>query len=217
MITVLWYCVCFCAPRLKQELSNLEASLLASSQLPEQKSTPPNLVEVVEEVEVSEEEVHQLQQQLLEMKRGFDKVVVERHILSQSYQAIADKLRSSNHLLERWSILLKGKNFFLKKHFNPISSLKPRQEAWLKKLNSLPGSRSLLVDCVLASAISVYCGPLSTNARLKRSPLGACVLCCDVCVCVMCDVCVLVMCVHRSCDFAPPSSCSHPGTRPLPH
>ncbi|KAL5457324.1 hypothetical protein EMCRGX_G034572 [Ephydatia muelleri] len=98
--------------RLKQELANLEASLTMSSQLSEQKLVPPALGGVAEEVEVSEEDVLQLQRQLQAMKKSFDRAVVDKHGLDQSYQAIADKLRSSNHLLE---------------------SLKPRQEAWLKK------------------------------------------------------------------------------------
>lgn len=86
--------------RLKQELANLEASLTMSSQLSEHKLAPA-LGGVAEEVEVSEEDVLRLQHQLQEAKKRFDRAVVDKHGLDQSYQAIADKLRSSNHLLER--------------------------------------------------------------------------------------------------------------------
>ena len=46
-------------------------------------------------------------------------------------------------------------------------SLKGRQESWNKKLDTLPEIQMLMANCILAAAITVYCGPLKTCSRHK--------------------------------------------------
>ena len=48
-----------------------------------------------------------------------------------------------------------------------ISSLKGRQDSWKKKLNTLPEIEMLMANCILAAAITVYCGPMKTALRHK--------------------------------------------------
>ena len=46
-----------------------------------------------------------------------------------------------------------------------LCSLKERQETWQSKLDLLPTTKMLAAKCILAAAITVYCGPLKTKAR----------------------------------------------------
>lgn len=45
--------------------------------------------------------------------------------------------------------------------------MKGRQETWKNKLNTLPEIEMLMANCILAAAITVYCGPLKTSSRHK--------------------------------------------------
>lgn len=44
-------------------------------------------------------------------------------------------------------------------------SLKACQDSWQRRLDTLPKIEMLMANCILASAITVYCGPLKTHAR----------------------------------------------------
>jgi hypothetical protein len=46
-------------------------------------------------------------------------------------------------------------------------SLKDCQETWRKKLDTLPSTEMLMANCILAAAITVYCGPMQTLTRHK--------------------------------------------------
>ena len=48
-----------------------------------------------------------------------------------------------------------------------LYSLKGCQESWKKKLSTLPEIEMLMANCILAAAITVYCGPLKTSSRHK--------------------------------------------------
>lgn len=47
---------------------------------------------------------------------------------------------------------------------------------WRRKLDTLPELEMLVANCILAAAITVYCGPLKTCARHKffQSLRGVC-------------------------------------------
>ena len=45
------------------------------------------------------------------------------------------------------------------------SSLKVRQDSWQRQLEAIPPLKTLMANCILAAALTVYCGPLDTSAR----------------------------------------------------
>lgn len=91
--------------RAQQRLSELKAQAsdsgkLLSTHLP--KAEAPNLEGVSEEVELGEEGLLRLQEEVDELQESFDKAVIDKHSLAQTCQELAEKLKSANHLLERY-------------------------------------------------------------------------------------------------------------------
>ena len=71
---------------------------------------PPNLDNVVEEAELGEEELYRLQEEVDELQEKFDEAVFKKYSLAQICQQLSEKLKSANHLLERYATEF----FFLK-------------------------------------------------------------------------------------------------------
>ena len=109
-------CVCVCVSecvfnlyhcRAKRELEEVESSLHSDSsgqlKLLESghKSEAPELEDVEEETEVGEEGLAKVQAEVNHLQEQFDRAVIEKHALGQMCQQLAEKLKSTNHLLER--------------------------------------------------------------------------------------------------------------------
>ncbi len=91
--------------RVQKELSDLESQMDSNdpanlSHLP--KAEAPNLEDVSEEAEFGEEGLHRLQEEVDEIQDSFDKAVIEKHSLALTCQQLSEKLKSANHLLERF-------------------------------------------------------------------------------------------------------------------
>lgn len=52
-------------------------------------------------------------------------------------------------------------------YLSSLCSLKGRQESWQSRLEALPQPKTLLANCILAAALTTYCGALRTSARLQ--------------------------------------------------
>ena len=75
----------------------------------------------------------------------------------------------------------------------PSHSLQSRQRVWQDRLDHAPPPDHLLANCVLAAAITTYCGPFKTRTRYVG--MGVCGYeCVWVWVCVW--VCVGMGCVY---------------------
>lgn len=96
--------------RVQQQLRELEAQAKDSGKLQDPvtshlpKADAPNLEGVEEEVELGEEGLQRLQDEVDELQDLFDKAVMDKHSLAQTCQELAEKLKSANHLLERYNV-----------------------------------------------------------------------------------------------------------------
>ena len=106
--TIQLYNFVHCIYRAKRELEELESSLYSDSngqlKLLESgpKSEPRELEDVDEEAEVGEEGLAKAQAEVNSLQEQFDKAVIEKHSLGETCQQLAEKLKSVNHLLERY-------------------------------------------------------------------------------------------------------------------
>lgn len=68
---------------------------------------PPDLEDVAEEeTEMGEEDLERLATEVRELQTQFDRAVMEKYLLGQTCQRLAEKLKSANHLLERYISLI---------------------------------------------------------------------------------------------------------------
>lgn len=91
--------------RAKRELEEIESSLHSDSsgQMKLLESGPkPELEDVDEEAEVGEEGLAKVQAELNALQEQFDRAVIDKHSLGETCQQLAEKLKSVNHLLERY-------------------------------------------------------------------------------------------------------------------
>ena len=93
--------------RARQEQHDVESSVELGDDLKPgdshfPRSGPPDLAEVEEEAELGEEDVERLQSEVRELQASFDRAVMEKYSLGQTCQQLAEKLKSANHLLERY-------------------------------------------------------------------------------------------------------------------
>lgn len=108
---------CLSSRRAKQELEEIESSLHSDSsgQLKflesGHKSEAPELEDVEEEAEIGEEGLIKLQTEVNSLQEQFDGAVIEKHSLGVTCQQLAEKLKSVNHLLERY-VHVKGDQTF---------------------------------------------------------------------------------------------------------
>ncbi len=61
-----------------------------------------DLEDLTEEGEVEEEGLAALQEEVDSLQETFDRAVIEKHSLGLSCQQLAEKLKTANHLLERY-------------------------------------------------------------------------------------------------------------------
>lgn len=112
--------------------------------------------------------------QLKELQTKFNKCAVKKHTLDQTCSQLAESLKSTSHLMARYgSIFL----FSLSSRYHPsklghftywipsLCSLQSRRKAWQHCLSNTPSHNLLLANCLLAAAVTTYCGPYSTLSR----------------------------------------------------
>ena len=66
------------------------------------KSEAPELEDVEEETEVGEVGLTKLQAEVNSLQEEFDRAVIQKHLLGETCQRLAEKLKSVNNLLERY-------------------------------------------------------------------------------------------------------------------
>ena len=90
--------------RAQRELDELESR--PESAVPQSAThrVTTELEDLMEEGEVGEEGVASLQEEVDALQEQFDKAVIEKHSLGQSCHQLAEKLKTANHLLERYSV-----------------------------------------------------------------------------------------------------------------
>ena len=87
-------------------MQELESTVHLESSGPQEvlhKSEPPELADVAEEAEVGEEGLTRLHDEMEQLQQQFDKAVMQKHSLGQTCQQLAEKLKSANNLLERYT------------------------------------------------------------------------------------------------------------------
>ena len=86
--------------RARRELNELESR--SESAVAQATSNRTDMEDLVEEMEMTEEGVVSLQEEVDSLHNEFDTAVIEKHSLGQSCQQLTEKLKTANHLLERY-------------------------------------------------------------------------------------------------------------------
>lgn len=85
--------------RVQRELEELETCPQSGTVHPPPNRMTSDLMELPEE---GEEGLAKLQQEVDALQESFDCAVIEKYSLGQSCQQLTEKLKTSNHLLERY-------------------------------------------------------------------------------------------------------------------
>ena len=97
--------MCITCCRAREDLQCLQASMEAGlAKTPQEQlsyAEPPDLADVAEEAEPSDEDVKKLRRELEELQGRFDAAVMEKHSLGLTCQQLAEQLKSALHLLSR--------------------------------------------------------------------------------------------------------------------